>query len=104
MLTIQNARNEGEYLEIIQDLQSINHVQTMVEPCLHVTAKYTKKIANWAEHKKHIHVSSAICKCMSLMTPEIWEITRPHTNAVEQSAQKAYSYGKHLSLHEAIRV
>jgi hypothetical protein len=37
------------------------------------------------------------------MEPEFFQNARPHTNAGEQSHQKAYMWGKYLSLVKAIK-
>jgi hypothetical protein len=64
--------------------------------------KYHKVINDWAQHKALPLIRCGISKACSKIRPEVWDNIIHHTNAVEQTHHKGYSFGKRLSLMQAI--
>jgi hypothetical protein len=60
-------------------------------------------VRRWAKHKKNAVIAAGLNKHCSLMAEADWNALSKTSNAVEQSANKSYSYGKRLRLVRAIQ-
>lgn len=58
----------------------------------------------WAAHKRLDIIASGLNRYISRMDQDIFERTRRHTNAVEQTHSKTASFGKKLSLLKAVKM
>jgi hypothetical protein len=59
-------------------------------------------VRRWARHKKNLVIAAGLNKHCSLMSTNDWNALSKTSNAVEQSANKSYSYGKKPRLVRAI--
>lgn len=60
------------------------------------------ELAQWVEHKEIPLIAAGLCKACSPIPEEIYDQSRRHTNAVEQSHYKAYFLGTRDSLLQAV--
>jgi len=69
---------------------------------LTLSAHESVPIQNWAKHKQHEVIAAGLNKHCSLIDHSIYDSIRNHTNAVEQTANKSYSFGKRQDLLAAV--
>lgn len=60
-------------------------------------------VQNWARHKKNPVIASGLNQKCSLISLADWNLLSKSSNAVEQAANKGYSFGTRLSLLQAIQ-
>ncbi|CAG8980989.1 hypothetical protein HYALB_00013550 [Hymenoscyphus albidus] len=63
----------------------------------------SKQVVDWTKHKQHECIASGINPHCTGIQNELFERTRRHTNAVEQTHFKSNSLGKRLSLLKAVK-
>lgn len=61
-----------------------------------------ESVRNWAIAKKNAVVRAATCRGATEMDIAVWNEVRNHTNAVEQTHNKSYSFGRQRPLLEAV--
>ncbi|RDW94632.1 hypothetical protein BP5796_00395 [Coleophoma crateriformis] len=61
------------------------------------------QVVNWTKHKQHLCIAPGINPYCSQIAPDLFERTRKHTDAVEQTYFKSTSLGKRLSLVKAVQ-
>lgn len=65
-------------------------------------AEERESVRNWAQTKKSRVIRAATCRGATLMNLDTWNEVRNHTNAVEQTHNKSYSFGRQRPLLEAL--
>ncbi|KFX86620.1 hypothetical protein V490_09003 [Pseudogymnoascus sp. VKM F-3557] len=88
--------------ELLETKSSEDYVQLLKSIIASPSA--TEPIRRWAAHKRLDIIASGLNRYISRMDQDIFERTRRHTNAVEQTHSKTASFGKKLSLLKAVKM
>ena len=104
MASLLEAGSRDDYYEICDLLLSMSYFLCIQYITNVLASNHTPKaVKDWTRHKQQLGIASGINRHISLMSNALFERTRRHTNAVEQSHHKAASLGKRLSLLKAVK-
>ncbi|KAF1814376.1 hypothetical protein P152DRAFT_413142 [Eremomyces bilateralis CBS 781.70] len=70
--------------------------------CNELISTSSESVKEWTRHKMQPSIACGLNKHCSMIASEVWERTRNHTNATEQTRFKSNSFGRQLPLLRAI--
>ena len=105
MRSLLTCKSKAEYNTLCGLLIGTNRLVTRLYRDTNTfIANETPTIQRWAVHKRNPVIAAGLNKYCSLMAQRDWDILSRTSNAVEQSANKSYSYGTNLPLLAAIQM
>ncbi|KAF2785525.1 hypothetical protein K505DRAFT_261890, partial [Melanomma pulvis-pyrius CBS 109.77] len=98
---VENSYSVHSRMRALLTCQSL---EEYLELCNCLIMNESVPVQQWARHKKNAVIAAGLNKECSLISNSDWDMLSKTSNAVEQSANKSYSYGKRLRLLKAIQV
>ncbi|EEH41177.2 hypothetical protein PAAG_03463 [Paracoccidioides lutzii Pb01] len=99
------VKSENQHISVYNRMTSLLNCKSKeqyMELCDLLIANESKKIQNWAKHKKRMVIAAGLNKFCSLIPHSIYDSVRNHINAAEQIHNKSYAFDKAQALLPAV--